>query len=275
VRQQPLYKIFSVVIFSIAICFGQGVSAQIKIGNNPTTMNANAVLEIESVNKGLLLPRLALSSTSSPSPMISFTYGMLVYNTATQNDVTPGMYYSDGVKWLKMVAGSFTESPSSSNWKTNGNNGTNAATNFLGTTDNVALRFRTGNMERMSIGTNGWVGIGTNAPAATLQVKGQVIIDTILAGNAGTDNILVANPADGKLKSIPSSSFIAGAQKRIEVVAVQGQTIFNTPATITDINKIMLYRNGIQISFTANTTTSIISEIPCVPGDEIRIIQLL
>lgn len=274
-REQRLYKIFSVVIFTTAMCYGQAVSAQIKIGINPTMMNANAVLEIESVNKGLLLPRLALSSTSSPSPMISFTYGMLVYNTATQNDVTPGMYYSDGVKWLKMVAGSFTESPSSSNWKTNGNNGTNAATNFLGTTDNVALRFRTGNLERMSIGTNGWVGIGTNAPAAALEVKGQVIIDTILAGNSSTDNILVANPADGKLKSIPSSSFIAGAQKRIEVVVVQGQTIFNTPASITDINKIMLYRNGIQISFTANTTTSIISEIPCVPGDEIRIIQLL
>jgi len=275
VREQPLYKIFSVVIFTIAMCFVQTVSAQIKIGINPTTMNANAVLEIESVNKGLLLPRLALSSTSSPSPMISFTYGMLVYNTATQNDVTPGMYYSDGVKWLKMLAGSFTETPAASSWRTNGNNGTNAVTNFLGTTDNVALRFRTGNMERMSIGTNGWVGIGTNAPAATLEVKGQVIIDTILAGNASTDKILVANPTDGKLKSIPSSSFIAGAQKRIEVVVVPGQSVFNTPATITDINKIMLYRNGIQISFTANTTTSIISEIPCVPGDEIRIIQLL
>lgn len=274
-REQHLYKIFSVVIFTTAMCFGQAVSAQIKIGINPTTMNANAVLEIESVNKGLLLPRLALSSTSSPSPMISFTYGMLIYNTATQNDVTPGMYYSDGVKWLKMLAGSFTETPATSYWRTNGNNGTNAATNFLGTTDNVALRFRTGNIERMSIGANGWVGIGTNAPAAALEVKGEMIIDTILAGNAGTDNILVANPADGKLKSIPSSSFIAGAQKRIEVVVVQGQTIFNTPATITDINKIMLYRNGIQISFTANTTTSIISEIPCVPGDEIRIIQLL
>lgn len=273
-REQRLHTILSIILFTITIGYGSAVSAQIKVGNNPTTMNTNAVLEIESVNKGLLLPRLALTSTTSPSPMSAFTRGMLVYNTATQNDVAPGMYYSDGVKWLKMIAGSFGETPTSS-WSTNGNSGTNAATHFLGTTDNMGLRFRTGNIERMSIGTNGWVGIGTSAPAAALEVKGQVIIDSLSAGNAATDNIIVANANDGKLRSIPSSSFIAGAQKRIEVVSVTGQSIFTTPAAITDINKIILFRNGIQISFTVNTTTSIISEIPCVTGDEIRIIQLL
>lgn len=273
-REQRLYKILSITIFSITMGYGPAVSAQIKVGNNPATLNTNAVLEIESANKGLLLPRLTLTSTASPSPMSAFTRGMLVYNIATQNDVTPGMYYSDGVKWLKMIAGSFAETPAAS-WSTNGNSGTNATTHFLGTTDNMGLRFKTNNIERMSIGTNGWVGIGTSAPAAALEVKGEVIIDTLSAGNAATDNILVANVNGGKVKSIPASSFVAGAQKRIEVVVVTGQTIFNTPAAITDINKIMLYRNGIQISFTANTATSIISEIPCVAGDEIRIIQLL
>lgn len=271
-KQQHLHKISPVIIFIIATIYGSSLFAQVKVGNNATNLDANAVLEIESANKGLLLPRLALTSTTSPSPMSSFTRGMLIYNTSVQNDVTPGMYYSDGVKWLKMVAGSFAETPTAS-WRTTGNDGTNTATHFLGTTDNMGLRFRTGNIERMSIGTNGWVGIGTSSPAAALEVKGQVIIDTLSAGNAATDNILVAN--GGKVKSIPASSFIAGALKRTEVVVTTGQTIFNTPAAITDINKIMLYRNGIQISFTANTTTSIVSEVPCVTGDEIRIIQLL
>lgn len=273
-RQQRLHKILSIVIFTITMGYGPAVSAQLKVGNNPAALNANAIMEMESVNKGLLLPRLALTSTTSPLPMSAFTRGMLIYNTATQNDVTPGMYYSDGVKWLKMTAGSVAGSPAGL-WSLTGNNGTNAAADFLGTTDNTGLRFRTNNIERMSIGTNGWVGIGTSSPAAALEVKGQVIIDTLLAGNTATDNILVANANGGKVKSIPASSFIAGVQKRIEVVVVTGQTNFNTPATITDINKIMLYRNGIQISFTVNTTTSILSEIPCVAGDEIRIIQLL
>ncbi|NOT50482.1 MAG: hypothetical protein HOP10_04300 [Chitinophagaceae bacterium] len=254
--------------------YGTSLYAQIKVGNNPGNLNANAVLEIESSNKGLLLPRLALTSTTSPSPMNAFIHGMIVYNTATQNDIMPGMYYSDGVKWLKMIAGAIGGSPAEL-WSINGNNGTNSATHFLGTTNNTGLRFRTNNIERMSIGTNGWVGIGTSSPAAALEVKGEVIIDTLLAGNAATDNILVANANGGKVKSIPASSFIAGAQKRMEVVVVTGQTIFNTPAPITDSNRIMLYRNGIQISFTVNTATSIVSEVPCVAGDEIRIIQLL
>ncbi|MEI9956653.1 MAG: hypothetical protein WDM90_10215 [Ferruginibacter sp.] len=54
-----------------------------------------------------------------------------------------------------------------------------------------------------------------------------------------------------------------------------GKTIFNTPATITDANKITLYRNGVLISFTVNTSSSITTEVPCAVDDEIRIIQLL
>ena len=29
---------------------------------------------------------------------------MTVYNTATTNDVTPGYYYNDGIKWIKLFA---------------------------------------------------------------------------------------------------------------------------------------------------------------------------
>lgn len=46
-------------------------------------------------------------------------------------------------------------------WSLTGNAGTVSGTNFLGTTDNVDLRIRTNNTDRMFIGTNGFVGIGT------------------------------------------------------------------------------------------------------------------
>ena len=50
--------------------------------------------------RGLLLPRVSLESTTSPLPtMTSHVQGMFVYNTATVNDVTPGIYYNDGSKW--------------------------------------------------------------------------------------------------------------------------------------------------------------------------------
>ena len=74
--------------------------AQVKIGDNPTTINANSVLEVESTSKGLLLPRLPLTQTTNPAPLNAHVAGMTVYNTATANDVVPGFYYNDGTKWV-------------------------------------------------------------------------------------------------------------------------------------------------------------------------------
>lgn len=158
------------------LCCSPAVFSQVKIGNNPKSINKDAVVEIESTNKGMLLPRLALNSTTNAAPLSSFVQGMFVFNTATANDVTPGMYYSDGVKWIK-------------------------------------------------------VNVSTAAGTAV--------------------------------------------KKSLEIVSANGKTIFNTPETITDINKISLYRNGVMISFTINGANAIVAEVPSVVGDEIRIIQLL
>lgn len=55
-------------------------------------------------------------------------------------------------------------------WNTSGNSVTNKQ--FLGTTNNKPLIFKTNNAERMRILPNGNVGIGTNAPAAKLHITG-------------------------------------------------------------------------------------------------------
>ena len=47
-----------------------------------------------------------------------------------------------------------------SSWSLTGNSGTNATTNFLGTTDNQDLVFRSNNNERLAIDKNGRIGIG-------------------------------------------------------------------------------------------------------------------
>src|SRR5690554_5491974 len=79
--------------------------SQQKIGQNPMTINPNAVLDIESNNKGLLLPRLALTATDNVAPLTAHVAGMTVYNTATNGDdetaVTPGYYYNDGTQWVR------------------------------------------------------------------------------------------------------------------------------------------------------------------------------
>ena len=44
------------ICLSLFFCFS--LKAQIKIGNNPTTIGTSSLHELETTNKGLVLPRL-------------------------------------------------------------------------------------------------------------------------------------------------------------------------------------------------------------------------
>lgn len=60
--------------------------------------------DLEGVStKGLLLPRVELTSTEVATPLSSHVEGMTVYNKATDDDVTPGYYYNDGFKWVRLM----------------------------------------------------------------------------------------------------------------------------------------------------------------------------
>ena len=78
------------------------VKAQVKIGNNPGTINANSILEIESTNKGFLPPRVALNSISTVSPLTgTVPAGMLVFSSG--GTLTDGNYYWDGTQWRPLA----------------------------------------------------------------------------------------------------------------------------------------------------------------------------
>src|ERR1700722_18697710 len=64
----------------------------------------------------------------------------------------------------------FSYTSMAQNWLLAGNAGTNPPTNFLGTTDNNRLVFKTNGTEYATILTNGNVGIGLTAPAFNFQV---------------------------------------------------------------------------------------------------------
>jgi hypothetical protein len=177
-KKNKLNIIRGFIIFVLFIVCSVQIKAQVKIGLNPTAANSDAMLEIEATNKGFLLPRLALVSTTSAAPLGNFVKGMVVFDTVTVNDITPGMYYSDGVKWIKVNAGGGTVSTTTS------------------------------------------------------------------------------------------------VQKKMDVVAITGQTVFTTPVPITDANKIFLYRNGAMISFNVISSNTIEAEIASVQNDEIRIVQI-
>lgn len=100
-------------------------NAQIGIQtNNP---DASAVLDITSSDKGLLIPRLTLSSDlSSPTPVVSPATGLLIYNSGSNQD--QGFYYWSGSEWkmLKPSEANDVEGPASST--------DNAIARFDGTT---------------------------------------------------------------------------------------------------------------------------------------------
>lgn len=107
---------------SITLCVVLSVyaylaNAQVKIGDNPTTINKAAILELESGNKGLLFPRVNLTNTTVWGLAAGSTpvAGMVVYNLKTtasgfsgtaaypahSSDGT-GIYYWDGTGWVSL-----------------------------------------------------------------------------------------------------------------------------------------------------------------------------
>jgi len=95
---------FKKIVLNIAVLLGFLATAQVKIGDNVTSLNSSSLLELESTTKGVLFPRVALTSTTSYSPLSAHVVGMTIYNTAAAGDVTPGMYTNDGTKWVKLGA---------------------------------------------------------------------------------------------------------------------------------------------------------------------------
>ena len=153
-----------VLAMLFAFCFLQAAHAQ-NIGINGTgaAADASAILDVAAADKGLLVPRVALTSTADVATVPAPATSLLVYNTATVSNVSPGFYYWDGALWRRL---------SGADWSLAGNAGTNPAANFLGTTDGQALVFRTANVERGRFTPAGRLGIGEANPADLLHVSG-------------------------------------------------------------------------------------------------------
>ncbi len=187
------------------------VQAQVKVGDNPTSINPSAVLEIESTNKGLLLPRVTLSSTTNFVPLATHVEGMVVYNTATAGDVTPGYYYNDGTQWVRLAnAANVGETNTTlaldsttgllTYTNENNNNPVLSLANiepWFGTDNNAGA---TENTE--DIYTMGNVGIGTSNPVSLLHLTkptGPSVLNGITAdiANSGLGRFIDATISDG------------------------------------------------------------------------------
>jgi hypothetical protein len=157
-------KLIKNIIYAITTLFFTANYAQVGIN----TTSPNAALDVVSTTNGMLLPRVALTTTTLAAPVVNPAGGALpastlVYNTNTAGDVTPGYYYWSGSAWLRLNTGS---GGSGGGWLLTGNNVTDA-NHFLGTTNWMSLKLKASNTLLGVFEPNGSVFFGVNASGST------------------------------------------------------------------------------------------------------------
>ncbi|QNJ97950.1 autotransporter outer membrane beta-barrel domain-containing protein [Constantimarinum furrinae] len=157
-------------ILGIGLLHGQ-------VGIGTTTPQAGSILDISSSDKGILVPRVNITNLATIAPITGgATTGLLVYNTNTTTG--EGYHYWTGSVWVPLLG---------KDWKQSGNVSTNPASDFIGTIDNVGIRFRTNNTERLEITNNGLLRAFAPGSATTPLLAWDVDPDTGVFRNSADE----------------------------------------------------------------------------------------
>lgn len=169
---RTLYKFLIAGVVS-ALFVQVGFAQKENVGIGTTKPDQSAILDLSSTNKGLLMPRVTLQQRSNIQNPAN---GLIVYQT----DMISGFYFFDGKEWKSVGAETAQNSVTDAfNWGLTGNSGTTAS-NFLGTTDAIPLKFKSGNQ------ISGYLGIYPNT-------------NTFFGYLAGSTNTLPTSTGDGNI----------------------------------------------------------------------------
>ena len=220
-----------------------------QVGIGTSTPNESAVLDVVSSDRGVLIPRLPLTSLTDATTIINGNEeSLLVYNTNVTAELSMGYYYWSNSKWNR-----FTNQDDLAAFSVNASNGLNLLGGQieLGGTLNKPTEINTSTTNTLAI-------TGLEVSAST------------------TDKIIVVDDTTGELKTA-SPSLTNSVQTQAVFTAIQGQLQFATTFPITETNKINIFRNGVRVSFVAVGTNLIElePEAICFENDEVRIVQIL
>lgn len=157
-------SVSSIVRNNLSESNGYGIYLYVSNGNviasNNTSYNNFDGINIQGSNNNTVDGNMSSNNTQYGLLFAPGTSGNMYSNNRTPGNGTTGLIdYGSNTNMGNV-------------WWVGGNLGTNPALDFLGTIDTKHLIFRTANVERMRIESDGDVGIGTNAPASRLEVKG-------------------------------------------------------------------------------------------------------
>ncbi len=103
------------IIFCFLSLGYSGFAQNVGINGTAATPDPSAMLDVDATDRGMLVPRVALTSILLATPITSPLTSLLVYNTATAgaspNNVIPGYYYWDGTKWQRFISSTLLNSP--------------------------------------------------------------------------------------------------------------------------------------------------------------------
>jgi hypothetical protein len=137
--------------------------------NTTGLFDNNLWLETKIGTDAALTPRQQLVSVAYAMKANSVPDGSIGANQIANNSITANKFANDALGWLL-----------------SGNNITNPATQFLGTTSNQPLAFKTNNTEQMRLLANGRLGLGTATPTARLEILAASVADGLrLTGSSG------------------------------------------------------------------------------------------
>jgi hypothetical protein len=146
------------------------------------------------------------------------------------------------------------------NWNLLGNTGTLQATNFLGTTDARGLSFRTNNVIRQTIRSDGQVGIGTIDPQSKLDIntnslgvtqtnESGILLSNTTAAAAGAQQISPALRFRGYGWKTTATAASQSVEFRADILPVQGTTAPTVNWRLSsDINASGTYTDNLTVS---------------------------
>ena len=219
---------FLIGVLSV-LCINNSFAQNVGISSSSSfTPDASAGLDISYTNKGLLIPRVALTATNAAGPISSPATSLLVYNTAiagtSPNNVIPGYYYWNGSAWVMLSTGS----QASNFWSITGNSGTSYPTNYLGTSDNFGLHFKTNAIHRLWIDSLGSVAVGLSPIFSSSRER--FLVDAgstsanptptgafnVISGKGYLDNYLQLNIQNNSATAAASSDIVASNDQATE-----------------------------------------------------------
>ncbi|WP_027379491.1 hypothetical protein [Chryseobacterium daeguense] len=165
-------KLQKVFLLLLLITFNF-TSAQVGIGT--ADPNGSAMLEINSKNKGVLLPSIALSSLTDNTTVQSPATGLIVWNNGLGGLAETGFYFWNNQKWNMLSSNSVNgvngggNSNNSSGWNTTGTNignygGANTSLSIgTSTLDDLIFKVNSNVMGRLGVYNSISFGVGANA----------------------------------------------------------------------------------------------------------------